>query len=86
MSTSNTTAIATETIEKKVYDYTTTDLSQMNTWSIKFGKHKGKTFGEMLKEDPEYCSWIVSKFDKEDALVQFITRSQLDSNTLTAGC
>lgn len=75
MSTTTTTAIATETTEKKVYDYTTTNLSQMNTWSIKFGKHKGSTFGKILEQDPEYCMWIVSKFDKADALVQFITRS-----------
>ncbi len=87
MSTTNT--IATETTEKKIYDYTQTDLSRMANWSIKFGKHKGSTFGKMFEQDPDYCTWIVNKFEKEDALVQFITRSlsnPVDTASLLAGC
>ena len=61
--------------EKKVYDYTTTDLDVMSKWSIKFGKHKGLNFGELLTKEPEYCEWITQKFEAVDALPQFITRS-----------
>jgi len=25
-----------------------------------FGKHKGKKFMEVVKEDPDYCHWIMS--------------------------
>ena len=24
------------------------------------GKHKGKRFEEVMKEDPSYCSWVVT--------------------------
>lgn len=33
---------------------------------VGFGKHRGKTHGELLKEDREYCKWIVSKKDDKD--------------------
>lgn len=68
----------TNTTVKQTYDYTKTDLEKMGNWKIKFGKHKGKTFGELLRNHPDYCEWIVSKFDGDDALVQFINRSELD--------
>lgn len=71
----STTTITTDTTEKKVYDYTQTSLSQMEGWNIKFGKHKGTTFGELLKNHPDYCKWISANFDGGDALVQFINRS-----------
>lgn len=73
--------------DKKVYDYTQTDLERMAKWGIKFGKHKGKNFGELLTEEPDYCQWIVKQFDETDALVQFITRSlEVNPAELVAGC
>tara|TARA_R110002126_G_scaffold51769_1_gene141406 strand:+ start:162 stop:416 length:255 start_codon:yes stop_codon:yes gene_type:complete len=82
---------ATNTItnlnEKKVYDYTKTPLTDMSKWSIKFGKHKGTTFGVLLKEHPDYCQWIVNNFDEGDALVQFINRSvSISIAEMTEGC
>jgi len=71
----STTTTITNLNEKKVYDYTQTSLTQMADWSIKFGKHKGTTFGELLTNHPDYCQWISANFDGGDALVQFINRS-----------
>mmetsp|Transcript_133209 Transcript_133209/g.426132 ORF Transcript_133209/g.426132 Transcript_133209/m.426132 type:complete len:182 (+) Transcript_133209:82-627(+) len=33
---------------------------------VNFGKHRGKAYEEVLKEDPMYCSWVVqaAKSDK----------------------
>ena len=66
----------TNTIVKQTYDYTKTDLGKMGTWKIKFGKHKGLTFSELNTNEPEYCAWVLTKFDSDDALVQYIRRSE----------
>ena len=31
-----------------------------------FGKHKGRTFGEVFTEEPAYCKWCLSHLDAEN--------------------
>lgn len=57
-------------------DYNQTDLSRMDSWKVKFGKHKGLTFNELLNSQTEYCDWVQTKFDETDALRCYITRKR----------
>ena len=67
-----------DAVKKTTQDYSQTDLGKMSNWVLKFGKHKGKTFGDLLTKERDYCSWITRNFEETDALYQFIVRSELD--------
>jgi hypothetical protein len=32
-------------------------------FKVGFGKHKGKTFAQLVKEDPDYCLWVARNED-----------------------
>merc|ERR1711935_484904 len=36
------------------------------TGILTFGKHKGKTFGDVLHLDPDYCMWALKTSEKDD--------------------
>lgn len=36
-----------------------------NDWRLPFGKYKGKTLGEVLKEDKSYLEWLYDNSKKE---------------------
>ena len=39
---------------------------------INFGKHKGKTYEEMFKSDPNYCLWLKSGNCKSASLREYL--------------
>lgn len=39
--------------------------------SLKFGKHKGKTFKEVLAQDPSYCNWVRSLSSADGQMLEF---------------
>jgi hypothetical protein len=41
---------------------------------VLFGKHSGKTYEEVLKEDKKYCEWLLTTKDgaKNKSVIQFI--------------
>lgn len=59
-------------VKKKVNYYEDVEPSKFKNWKIKFGKHKGVTFQELYDHEPEYCEWIVEKFDAKEPLRRFI--------------
>lgn len=39
---------------------------------LNFGKHKGKTFGKVLDDDPNYCKWAAENLDSKEYAKRFI--------------
>lgn len=37
---------------------------------LSFGKYKGSTLGDLVKEDPQYCDWLYSKNEKTDPVIK----------------
>jgi len=44
-------------------------LEEASTLKINFGKHKGKTLGEVYKAFPDWIDWFVNKADKKDPVI-----------------
>ena len=38
---------------------------------LRFGKHKGKTFADVLASDPGYCAWVLREKDPSTGLKSF---------------
>lgn len=64
-------------MSEKVFDksninyYEDMEPSKFANWTLKFGKHKGKTFKHTADEDPAYADWIIEKFDDKEPLKRF---------------
>lgn len=45
-----------------------TKIVDVSKWTMKFGKYKGKTFKDLIDEEPKYCKWLLEKriFDTDD--------------------
>lgn len=48
----------------------TMTLEQATAIKINFGKYKGLTLGELVKQDPQYCDWLYSKNEKTDPVIK----------------
>lgn len=48
----------------------TMTLEQATTIKLSFGKYKGLTLGELVKQDPQYCDWLYSKNEKTDPVIK----------------
>ena len=46
-------------------------LKQQHGGLMTVGKHAGKFFGELLNEDPEYASWVMSLAQPSNAMKEF---------------
>lgn len=51
-------------------DNSTMTIEQATAIKLSFGKYKGATLGEVVKEDPQYCDWLYSKNDKTDPVIK----------------
>lgn len=51
-------------------DNSTMTIEQAVAIKLSFGKYKGATLGEVVKEDPQYCDWLYSKNDKTDPVIK----------------
>lgn len=45
------------------------DTCRQSTWTLRFGKHKGKTFSWIKKNDTSYCAWV--RHEKPDCGKKF---------------
>lgn len=45
-------------------------LEQATSIKLNFGKYKGLTLGELVKQDPQYCDWLYSKNEKTDPVIK----------------
>jgi len=34
---------------------------ELGKYVFKYGKQKGNSFTDVLKQDPDYCAWVLSK-------------------------
>lgn len=48
----------------------TMTLEQALAIKLNFGKNKGKKLGDLVKEDPDYCDWMYSKYERTDPVVK----------------
>lgn len=48
----------------------TMTLEQATAIKINFGKYKGLSLGELVKQDPQYCDWLYSKNEKTDPVIK----------------
>lgn len=48
----------------------TMTLEQATVIKLSFGKYKGLTLGELVKQDPQYCDWLYSKNEKTDPVIK----------------
>lgn len=48
----------------------TMTLEQATAIKLSFGKYKGLTLGELVKQDPQYCDWLYSKNEKTDPVIK----------------
>lgn len=48
----------------------TMTLEQATAIKLSFGKYKGLTLGELVKQDPQYCDWLYSKYEKTDPVIK----------------
>ena len=51
-------------------DNSTMTIEQAAAIKLSFGKYKGATLGEIVKEDPQYCDWLYSKNEKTDPVIK----------------
>ena len=60
-------------------------FNYMENTVIEFGKHKGKTYGDVLKCDVSYCNWAMLKRGaRSQAMMQF--QEWLKSKAKKATC
>lgn len=45
-------------------------LGQAAAIKINFGKYKGTTLGELVKQDGQYCDWLYNKNEKTDPVIK----------------
>ena len=53
----------------------------MSTDIIAFGKHKGKTYYDLVEDEPDYCEWLVNQVDIEktnNGLFSFLIKNQFE--------
>ena len=48
----------------------TMTLEQATAIKLSFGKYKGTTLGELVKQDGQYCDWLYSKNEKTDPVIK----------------
>lgn len=48
----------------------TITLEQAKNIKLNFGKYKGTTLEELTKQDPQYCDWLYSKYEKTDPVIK----------------
>lgn len=48
----------------------TMTLEQATAIKLNFGKYKGLTLGELVKQDSGYCDWLYSKNEKTDPIIK----------------
>lgn len=48
----------------------TMTLEQAVAIKLNFGKYKGSTLGDLVKEEPQYCDWLYSKYEKTDPVIK----------------
>lgn len=48
----------------------TMTLEQATAIKLSFGKYKGLTLGELVKQDSQYCDWLYSKNEKTDPVIK----------------
>jgi len=51
-------------------DNSTMTLEQATAIKLSFGKYKGTTLGELVKQDGQYCDWLFSKNEKTDPVIK----------------
>lgn len=51
-------------------DNSTMTIEQAAAIKLSFGKYKGLSLGEIVKEDPQYCDWLYSKNEKTDPVIK----------------
>ena len=44
----------------------------IGTWTIKFGKYKGKMYSEIVGLDPSYVEWLI-KIIKNEPVKQYLS-------------
>ena len=54
-------------------------LEQATAIKLSFGKYKGLTLGEIVKQDPQYCDWLYSKNEKTDPIIKKALNIILDA-------
>ncbi|CAE8602235.1 unnamed protein product [Polarella glacialis] len=42
------------------------ELEDADDEEVTFGKHKGQSFAQVLKDDPDYCSWVLGACQEKD--------------------
>ena len=57
----------------------TMTLEQAKSIKLNFGKYKGLNLDELTKQDPQYCDWLYSKYDKTDPVIKKALGIILDS-------
>lgn len=48
----------------------TMTLEQAAAIKLNFGKYKGSTLGEIVKQDAQYCDWLYNKNEKTDPVIK----------------
>jgi len=48
----------------------TMTVEQANNIKLNFGKYKGTTLGQLVKQDGQYCDWLFSKNEKTDPVIK----------------
>ena len=52
---------------------TSENLSYVGKWTIKFGKHKGKTYDELVSCFPGYVEWLLAfNVIKNEKVVEYL--------------
>lgn len=51
-------------------DNSNMSLEQAQNIRLNFGKYKGTTLQELTEEDPQYCDWLYSKYEKTDPVIK----------------
>ena len=51
-------------------DNSTMTIEQATAIKLSFGKYKGATLGEIVREDTQYCDWLYIKNEKTDPVIK----------------
>jgi len=51
-----------------------TPVKEPKLWTMRFGKHKGKTLEDVWKDDPKYIQWLMTEPWIDSKLKGYITK------------
>ena len=44
----------------------------MKVWKIRYGKHKDKSYGEVVEEEPDYLKWAYFNVEKHPKIKAYL--------------